>query len=122
LFRLPEFDGQESTRPARIPQCNNNIENSSRHREDAAVVEGDFDRWTLANMNAALDEVCGKCPRGEEHAIRKRIAKQIIKCAKGGRTTLGELTAAAERALIEIAGRGAGSSEMTHRENRAQSA
>jgi hypothetical protein len=87
------------------------------------MVEGDFDRWTLANMNAALDEVCAKVPRGEEHAIRKRIAKQIIKCAKSGRTTLGELTAAGERALIEIAAsRGAGSPETTPRENRAQSA
>lgn len=63
------------------------------------MIEGDFDRWTLANMNAALDEVCKKIPRGEEHAVRKRIARQIIKCAKGGRTTLGELTEAGERAL-----------------------
>lgn len=67
------------------------------------MVEGDFDRWTLANMNAALDEVCRKIPRGEEHAVRKRIAKQIIKCAKSGRTTLSELTAAGQHALIGIA-------------------
>ena len=52
------------------------------------MIEGDFDRWTLANMDAALDEVCRSVPRGEEHAIRKRIARQIIKCAKSGRTTL----------------------------------
>ena len=67
------------------------------------MIEGDFDRWTLANMDAALDEVCRNVPRGEEHAVRKRIARQIIKCAKSGRTTLSELTAAGQRALIEIA-------------------
>ena len=87
------------------------------------MIEGDFDRWTLANMNAALDEVCAQIPRGEEHAVRKRIAKQIIKCAKSGKTTLGELTAAGQRALAEItASRGAGSPEMMHRGNTAQSA
>ena len=62
------------------------------------MIEGDFDRWTLANMNAALDEVCRKMPRGKEHATRKRIAKQIIKCARSGRTTLDELTAAGQLA------------------------
>ena len=66
------------------------------------MIEGDFDRWTLANMDAALDEVCRNVPRGEEHAVRKRIAKQIIKCAKSGKTTLSELTAAGQRAMIEI--------------------
>ena len=65
------------------------------------MIEGDFDRWTLANMDAALDEVCRNVPRGEEHAVRKRIAKQIIKCAKSGRTDLSELTAAGQRALTE---------------------
>jgi hypothetical protein len=64
------------------------------------MIEGDFDRWTLANMNAALDEVCRNLAHGEEHAVRKRIARQIIKCAKGGGTTLSELTGAAQRALI----------------------
>ena len=32
------------------------------------MIEGDFDRSTLATMNAALDLVCEKIPRGEEHA------------------------------------------------------
>jgi len=67
------------------------------------MIEGDFDSWTLANMNAALDLVCEKIPHGEEHAVRKRIAKQIIRCAKSGKTTLSELTAAGQRALIAIA-------------------
>ncbi len=67
------------------------------------MIEGDFDRWTLANMNAALDEACRNIPRGEEHAVRRRIARHIIKSAKSGRTTLEELTAAGQRALMAIA-------------------
>jgi predicted MarR family transcription regulator len=67
------------------------------------MIEGDFDTRTLTLMNAALDCVCEKIPRGEEYAVRKRIAKQIIKCAKSGKTTLSELTAAGQRALIGIA-------------------
>ena len=67
------------------------------------MIEGDFDRSTLAIMDAALDRVCEKIPRGEEHAIRKRVAKQIIKCAKSGKTDLGDLTAAGQRALIKVA-------------------
>lgn len=67
------------------------------------MIESDFDRWILANMNAALDRVCDKIPRGEEHAVRKRIAKQIIKCARSGKTDLGDLIAAGQRVLIEVA-------------------
>jgi predicted MarR family transcription regulator len=67
------------------------------------MIEGDFDRPTLAAMDAALDRVCEKIPRGEEYAVRKRIAKQIVKCAKSGKTSLSELTAAGQRALIKVA-------------------
>jgi len=80
------------------------------------MVEGDFDRWTLANMNAALDEVRRKMPRGEEHAVRKRIAKHIIKCARSGRTTFDELTAAGLLAASRDATNF--SEQITHRECR----
>jgi hypothetical protein len=63
------------------------------------MIEGKFDSRTLANMNVALDRVCEKVPRGELHSVRKRIARQIVKCADSGRTTLTELTAAGQRAL-----------------------
>ena len=46
-----------------------------------------------------------KVPCGEEHPVRKRIAKQTIKCAQGGRTTLIELTDAGQSAFGRI-GRG----------------
>lgn len=63
---------------------------------------GDFDSRTLANMNVALDRVCEKAAHGEDHAVRKRVAKSIIKCARSGKTTLGELTAAGQRGLITV--------------------
>ena len=65
-------------------------------------IEGSFDSRALANMNIALDRVCERTARGQEHSVRRRVAKQIIKCARSGRTTLGDLTAAGRRALIEI--------------------
>ncbi len=65
-------------------------------------IEGSFDSRALANMNIALDRVCERTARGQEHSVRKRVARQIIKCARSGRTTLGDLTAAGRRALIEI--------------------
>ena len=66
------------------------------------LIEGAFDSRALANMNIALDRVCEKVANGEKHTVRKRVAKQIIKCARSGRTTLGDLTAAGRRALIEV--------------------
>lgn len=66
------------------------------------IIEGGFDSHTLANMNIALDRVCEKAAHGEEHPVRKRVAKQIIKCARRGKTTLGELTAAGQRGLITV--------------------
>ena len=67
------------------------------------LIEGTFDSRALANMNVALDRVCERVTGGEKHSVRKRVARQIIRCARSGRTTLGDLTAAGRRALIEIA-------------------
>jgi hypothetical protein len=67
------------------------------------LINGAFDARTLANMNVALDRVCETAARGEDHAVRKRVAKQIVKCARHGKTTLGELTAAGARGLITLA-------------------
>lgn len=66
------------------------------------LIDGTFDSRALANMNAALDRVCEKVSGGEKHSVRRRVAKQIIKCARSGRITLGDLTAAGRRALIEV--------------------
>lgn len=65
-------------------------------------IQGAFDLRTLANMNAALERVCKRAAHGEDHSVRKDVAKQIVKCAGRGKTTLGELTAAGQRGLIAI--------------------
>lgn len=67
------------------------------------IIEGSFAPRTLANMNVALDRVCGKTPSGEHHDVRKRVAKAIVQCAKGGKTSLGALTEAGEKVLWKIA-------------------
>ncbi|MBR0798703.1 hypothetical protein JQ615_25265 [Bradyrhizobium jicamae] len=72
------------------------------------MIEERFDSRTLANMNVALDRVCGCTPHGEEHATRRRVARYIIKCAGSGRTTLGELTEAGHRALAKATAAAAG--------------
>jgi len=65
------------------------------------LIEEAFDSRTLANMQVALERVCETVADGERHAVRKRVAKHIIECARGGRTTLGELTAAGQRGLVK---------------------
>lgn len=67
------------------------------------MIDGSFDRRTLANMEVALDRVCGKTPRGEAHEVRKRVAEAIVQCARSGKTTLGALTEAGKR--VRITGR-----------------
>ena len=64
------------------------------------LIEGVFDSRTFANMQIALDRVCETAEHGESHAVRKRIAEHIIQCARAGKTTLGELTAAGQRGLV----------------------
>ena len=63
------------------------------------MMEDSFDIRTLANMEVALDRVCGKTPTGEQHDVRKRVAQAVLLCAKSGKTTLGALTEAGEKAL-----------------------
>jgi hypothetical protein len=71
------------------------------------TIEDSFDIRTLANMNVALERVCCKSPVGEEHDVRRRVAQAIVRCAKDGRTTLGALAEAGEKALWRIAGNAA---------------
>ena len=66
------------------------------------MIEERFDSRTLANMNVALDRICDHAAHGREHATRKRVARYIIKCARSGRTTLGELTDAGQQALAKV--------------------
>lgn len=65
------------------------------------MIEGAFDSRTLANMNEALERVCGETLQGDEHPVRKRVARRIVQSARSGNTTLGQFTAAGQRALIK---------------------
>jgi len=76
------------------------LSGGSDQAQGVTMIEGSFDARTLANMNVALDRVCGRSPVGDQHDIRQRVAHGIIQCAKSGRTTVGALTEAGKRALV----------------------
>ena len=61
-----------------------------------------FDSRTLANMEVALERACRALSSGEEHAARRHIASQILKCARRGNVTLKALTAAGQIAASEL--------------------
>lgn len=42
------------------------------------MVENDFSLRTFANMNVALERVCGSTVYGEHHEVRRRVAPQIL--------------------------------------------
>ena len=68
------------------------------------MIAESFDSRTLANMEVALERACkGLSIGAEEHRVRRRIAKKILKCAERGDITLGDLTAAARAAATELA-------------------
>jgi hypothetical protein len=59
----------------------------------------EFDQSTIANMTAALDFVCKKIgTHGDSNELRKRIADDLMRCARMGNQTLAEL----EKAGLKI--------------------
>ena len=68
------------------------------------MIDDSFDTRTLANMEVALDRVCGKTQSGQRHELRKRVAEAIVQRAKSGNIALGALTEAGEKALWRISG------------------
>ncbi|NEW87473.1 hypothetical protein DU475_09385 [Rhodopseudomonas sp. WA056] len=67
------------------------------------MIEHDFDSRTLANMEVALDRICGTLRDGQDHAVRARVAEAILASARNGRQSLGELEAAGRRASRGLA-------------------
>jgi hypothetical protein len=65
------------------------------------LIGGAVDSRTLANMNVALERVCANSAQGKDHSVRKRVARRIVQSARNGKTTTGQLTAAAQRALVK---------------------
>ena len=61
-----------------------------------------FDRRTMAAMEVALEKACACWPNGGQHNLRKRLAQNIIQCAKTGSTSLDALIEAGERAIVQL--------------------
>jgi hypothetical protein len=59
----------------------------------------EFDERTKANLDVVLHEICSELPHGGDHESRKLIAEQLMQAARGGKTTLSELTHVGRRAL-----------------------
>ena len=52
----------------------------------------EFDQNTIANMTAALDYVCKKIPADKDSTeLRKRIADELIQCARSGKRSVIDL-------------------------------
>jgi hypothetical protein len=66
-----------------------------------------FDRRTAANLEVALETVCQKLPNGGDHATRKRVAEALLRAAKSGHASLGDLETVGRNALRETARRSA---------------
>jgi hypothetical protein len=63
----------------------------------------EFDQNTIANMTAALEQVCKRIqPDKDGYEIRKRIADAMIACGNAGRRTLVDFQDAGTRVLDEI--------------------
>lgn len=63
------------------------------------MISEHFDTRTRINMKLALDRVCRHRPAGEDHGFRRSVAENIIRCALTGRTGIGQLVDAGERAM-----------------------
>jgi hypothetical protein len=62
----------------------------------------EFDQSTIANMTAALDYVCKKIPPDKDsNELRKRVADQLIRCARTGKRTLFDLQESGLQVLKE---------------------
>jgi len=72
--------------------------------EAVRMISEHFDTRTRINMKLALDRVCRNRPGGEEHGFRRTVAENIIRCALAGRTGIGQLVDAGERAMITTRG------------------
>ncbi len=64
-----------------------------------------FEQSTRDRMEYALELACrGLPPDRQGHEWRKLVAEDIILCAREGKTSLAELSAAGRRAVVEKLG------------------
>ena len=66
------------------------------------MISDHFDTRTRNNMEMALERVCRGRPDGESHGFRRLLAEKIVRSAMSGRTGIGQLVEAAERAVIQM--------------------
>jgi hypothetical protein len=64
------------------------------------MIREHFDTRTRINMKLALDRICRTRPDGADRCFRKSVAENIIRCALTGRTGIGQLVDAGERAVV----------------------
>jgi hypothetical protein len=65
----------------------------------------EFDQNTIANMTAALDYICKKIPaERDSNELRKRIAEELMQCARLGKRSVIDLQAAGLK-LVESSAR-----------------
>lgn len=64
-----------------------------------------FDERLQANIEVVLDETCRELPHGGDHESRKFVAEQLVQAARGGKTSLSELTYTGRRALVHLQNR-----------------
>jgi hypothetical protein len=64
----------------------------------------EFDQSTIANMTAALDFVCKKIGADtDSNELRKRVADELVRCARSGRRSLIDLKQAELNIVAETA-------------------
>jgi hypothetical protein len=69
--------------------------------EAGRMIGEHFDIRTRIKMKLALDRICRNRPEGENHRFRRAVAENIIRCALKGRTGIGQLVDAGERAVVQ---------------------
>lgn len=61
------------------------------------MIAESFGERIIANMEVALDRACKGLVHGGDHEVRRKVARAILECARGGDTTLNGLTVAGRR-------------------------
>ena len=60
-----------------------------------------LDIRTMAKLDVVLEEACRFLLHGGDHEFRRGIAHKLIDSARKGNTTIGGLTAVAQKAIAE---------------------
>jgi hypothetical protein len=119
--RLPVIEIRHRCKIFDLSKCDfliiNLIRSDCTHQFFEAIAEREermlsLDQSTIANMTAALDFVCKKIPADRDsNELRKKIADELLRCARNGKLTLIELQQAGMK-IVEERGKPAKSSRF----------